>query len=175
MGEGTPKAMTYGDFGQQELQFTKWQRKACFWKKTFLRGKSFANSMFWLINSNEYENKVILSLKIFRLAAEYLHTYVKYIGDAEFKKYNKRQCDDLVVQSWHTMLHSTSLCDCYKGSKHRLLLEPYLQKLKGKQKAQLSQFRCAPYTAPRVTERITVTIVKVARFVVSIVKRTNIT
>ena len=53
------------------------------------------------------------------------------------------------------MLHSTSHCDCYTRFKHRLLLEPYLQKLKGKQSAQLSQFRCAPYTSPRVTERIT--------------------
>ena len=35
---------------------------------------------------------------------------------------------DLTIQSWHTMLNSTSLCDCYRGFKHRLLLKPYLQK-----------------------------------------------
>ena len=80
---------------------------------------------------------------------------MNYIRDAAFKKYIKRQCEDLATQSWHTMLHSTSLCDCYRGFKHRLLLEPYLQKMKGKQRVQLSQFRCAPYTSPRVTERIT--------------------
>ena len=78
-------------------------------------------------------------------------TYVNYIRDAEFKKYNKRQCEDFAIQSWHTMLHSTSLCDCYKGFKHRQLLEPNLQKMMCKQ----SHFRCAPYTSPRVTERIT--------------------
>ena len=82
-------------------------------------------------------------------------TYVNYISDAEFKKYIKRQCEDLAIQSWHTMLHTTSLCDCYMEFKHRLLLEPYLRKLKGKQRIQLSQFRCAPYTSPRVRERIT--------------------
>ena len=52
------------------------------------------------------------------------------------------------------MLHSTSLCDCYRGFKHRLFLEPYLQKMKGKQRVKLSQFRCSPYTSPRVTKRI---------------------
>ena len=82
-------------------------------------------------------------------------TYVNYIRDAEFKKYNKRQCEDFAIQSWHTMLHSTSLCDGYKGFQHRQLLEPYLQKTKRKQRAQLSQFRCSPYTSPTVTERIT--------------------
>ena len=44
------------------------------------------------------------------------------------------------------------LCDCYREFKHRLLLEPYLQKLKGKLRVQLSQFRCAPYTSPRETK-----------------------
>ena len=127
------KAMTYGELGQQELKFTIWQKMASFWKKLSYDKKSFANSMFWLINFNEYENNWILSVKNI-----------------------KRQCEDLVIQSWHTMLHSTSLCDCYRGFKHRLLLEPYLQKMKGKQRVQLSQLRCAPYTSPRVTERITV-------------------
>ena len=84
-----------------------------------------------------------------------LDTYVNYISDAEFKKYIRRQCEDLLFQSWHTMLHTTSFCDCYMDFKYRLLLEPYLRKLKGKQKIQLSQFRCALYTSPRVIERIT--------------------
>ena len=52
-------------------------------------------------------------------------------------------------------LHTTSLCDCYMQFKHRLLLKPYLSKLKGKQRIQLSQFRCAPFTSPRVRERFT--------------------
>ena len=38
--------------------------------------------------------------------------YVNYISDAEFKKYIKRQCEDLAIQSWNTLLHTTSLCDC---------------------------------------------------------------
>ena len=82
-------------------------------------------------------------------------TYVNYIRDPDFKRYIKRQCEDLAIQSWKTMLHSSSLCDCYRGFKHRLLLELYRQKMNGKQRVQLSQFRCAPYTAPRVTDRIT--------------------
>ena len=113
--------------------------------------------MFWLINSNEYVNKWILSVKTIMVSCgiPMIDTYVNYTRDAEFKKYTKRQSEDLAFQSWHTMLHSTSLRDCYRGFKHRLLLEPYLQKIKGKQRVQLSQFRCAPYTSPRVTERIT--------------------
>ena len=31
--KSAPKAMTYGELGQQELKFTIWQRKASFWKK----------------------------------------------------------------------------------------------------------------------------------------------
>ena len=130
---------------------------ASFWKKLSSDKKSFANSMFWLINSNQYENKWILSMKniMVNCGIPMVDTYENYIRDAEFKKYIKRQNEDLAIQSWHTMLHSTSLCDCYRGFKHQLLLEPYLQKMKGKQRVQLSQFRCAPYTSPRVTERIT--------------------
>ena len=120
-------------------------------------GKSFAKSMFWLINSNEYENKWILCVKIIMASCgiPIVDTCLNYIRDAEFKKYIKRQCEDLAIQFWHTMLNSTSLCDCYRAFKHRLLIEPYLQQLKGKQRVQISQFRCAPYTSPRVTERIT--------------------
>ena len=53
------------------------------------------------------------------------------------------------------MLHATSLCDCYMSFNHRLLLEMYLRKLKGRQRIQLSQIRGAPYTSPRARERIT--------------------
>ena len=155
--KSAPKAMTYGELGQQELKFTIWQRMASFWKKLSSDKKSFADSMFWLINSNQYENKWILSMKniMVKCGIPMVDTYVNYIRDAELKKYIKQQCEDLAIQSWHTMLHSTSLCDCYRGFKHQLLLEPYLQKMKGKQRVQLSQFRCAPYTSPGVTERIT--------------------
>ena len=82
-------------------------------------------------------------------------TYVKYTRDGQFKKYSKRQCEDLDVQSWHRMQHSYSLCDCYREFKDRLLLEPYLQNLNGKQRVRLSQFRCAIFTSPSVTERVT--------------------
>ena len=85
----------------------------------------------------------------------FVDTYVKYTRDAQFKKYTKRQCEDFDVQFSHRMQHSYSLCDCYKEFKDRLLLEPYLQKLKGKQRVQLSQFRCAIFTSTRVTERVT--------------------
>ena len=122
--------MTYGELGQQELKFTIWQRMASFW---------------------------ILGVKniMVSFGIRMIDTYVSYIRDAEFKRYIKRQCEDLAIQSWHTMLHSTSLCDCYRGFKHRLLPEPYLQKIKGKQRVQLSQILCTPYNSPRVTERIT--------------------
>ena len=72
-------------------------------------------------------------------------TYVNYIRDAEFKKYIKRQCEDFAIQSWHTMLHSTSFCDSYKGVKHRQLLEPYLQKTKCKQRAQYHMIMVCEY------------------------------
>ena len=132
-------------------------KNGIFWIKLSYEKKSFANSMFWLINSNKYENKWILRVKniLVSCGIPTVDTYVNYIGDAEFKKYIKRQCEDLAIQSWQLMLLSFSVCDCYRGFKHPLLLEPYLQKLKGKQGVQLSQFRCVPYTSPRVTERIT--------------------
>ena len=31
--KSAPKAMTYGELGQQELEYTIWQRMASFWKK----------------------------------------------------------------------------------------------------------------------------------------------
>ena len=131
--KSAPKAMTYGELGQQELKFTIWQRMAYFWEKLSYAKKTFANLSFWLINSNEYENKWILSVKNIMVSCgiPMVNTYVNYIGDAEFKKYIKRQCEDLAIQSWHTMLHSSSLCACYRGFEHRLLLEAYLQKIEG--------------------------------------------
>ena len=128
--------MTYLELGQEGLKLTIWQRMASFWEKLSCDKKRFVNSMFWLINSNEYENKWILSVKNIMVSCgiPMVETYMNYIRAAEFKMYNKRQCEDLSIQSWHTMLHSTSLCDCYRGFKHWLLPEPYLQKLKGKQR-----------------------------------------
>ena len=79
--------------------------------------------MFWLNNSNEYENKWILSVKNIMVSCgipmvDTLHQ--NYIRDAEFKKYIKRQCEDLAIQSWHTLLHLISLSDCNRGFNHRI-------------------------------------------------------
>ena len=113
--------------------------------------------MFWLINSNQNEKKIDFECEKYygKLRVTY-DTYVNYIRVAEFEKYIQRQCEDLAIQHWHTMLQSTSFCDCCKVFKHRLLLKPYLQKLKGKQGVRVSQFGFAPYTSQRVTEIITV-------------------
>ena len=127
------------------------------WKESLAIKKSFANSICQLININEYDNKRISDVQIVlaNCGIPMVDTYVNYISDAEFKMYIKRQCEDLAIQSWLTMLHTTSLRDCYMEFKHWLLLQPYLHKLSGKQKIQISQFRSAPYTSPKVRERIT--------------------
>ena len=81
--------------------------------------------MYQLININECDNKWILGVKniLVSCGIPLVDTYVKYISNAEFQKYIKRRCENLAIQFWHTMLHTTSLCDCYKKFKHRLLLE----------------------------------------------------
>ena len=39
--KSTPKAMAYGELGQQELEFTIWQRMEAFWKKLSHDKKKF--------------------------------------------------------------------------------------------------------------------------------------
>ena len=82
-------------------------------------------------------------------------TYNNFVSDSEFKKYIKRQCEDLATQSWYTMFNTTSLCDCYMELKHGLFKEPYSRKLKAKHRIQLSRLRCAPYMSSGVRDRIT--------------------
>ena len=59
-------------------------------------------------------------------------TYINFVSDSKFNKVIKRQCEDLAIQSWHTMLNSTPLCDCKMEFNHGLFMEPYLRKLKAK-------------------------------------------
>ena len=56
--------------------------------------------MFWMINSNEYVNKWILIGK-YNMVYEnpLVNTYLDYTRSAEFKKYKKRQCEGLPIQT----------------------------------------------------------------------------
>ena len=82
------KALFNWKLGQQERKFTIWQRMAPCGKKLSCDKTSFANSMFWLINSNEHESKWILSVKNIMVSCgiPMVERYLNYIGDAEFKK-----------------------------------------------------------------------------------------
>ena len=80
-------------------------------------------------------------------------TYINFVSGSEFKKYIKRQCEDLATQSWYTMFtYTTSLCDCYMEFEHGLFKEPYSRKLKAKHRIQLSRLRCAPYMSSGVRD-----------------------
>ena len=150
-----PKSNSIWVVRATKAQIYSMAKNGIFMEKLSHDKKSFANSICQLVNIKEYDNKSILGVKIVLASCgiPMVDTYVNYISDVEFKKYIKRQCEDLAIWSWHTMLHTTSLRDCYMEVKHRLLLEPYLHKLNGKQEIQFSQFRSAPYMSSR--ERIT--------------------
>ena len=149
-----PKAMIYGEL-EKELKYTIWQRMASFWKKLANGGNSLAGLIYQLMNLNDHEHKWMLGVKniMVNCGIPMADTYINSVNDSEFKKYIRRQCEDLATQSWYTMLNTTSLCDCYMEFKHGLFMESYLRKLKAKHRIQLSRFRCAPYMSSR--DRIT--------------------
>ena len=61
--------------------------------KNFLNIKKVANSMYQLININEYDNKGILAVKNFLVSCKIpmVDTYVTYMSDAVFKNCIKRR------------------------------------------------------------------------------------
>ena len=118
-------------------------------------GNSLAGLIYQLINLNDHEHKWMLVVKNIMVICgiPMADTYINSVNYTEYKKYIRRQCEDLATQSWYTMFNTTSLCDCYMEFKHGLFMESFLRKLKAKHGIHLSRFRCAPYMSSRVRER----------------------
>ena len=83
-----------------------------------------------------------------------IENYVNYVNDNEFKRYIKRYCEDLAIQSWQTMMRTRPMCECYSIYKKKDELEMYIRKLNFKERIGLTHFRCAPITLPTVKDKI---------------------
>ena len=156
--KSVPKAMIYGELGRKEFKYAIWKRMASFWKKVSNNHGKLTNTLYSLTRLKNHETRWFLGVKniLINSGVPLIDNYISDIGDADFNRFITRQCEDLALHSWYTMMKTTSICECYATYKHRLCMEKYLYLLKGKDRISLTQFRCAPLTLPRIVVKLNV-------------------
>ena len=69
--------------------------------------------------------------------------YACSVSDYEFNSFLDRERQDLVFQSWQTVLQRNPLCENYRLYKHRLELEWYQNTSRWPERVKLTNFRCS--------------------------------
>ena len=120
--------MIYGELGRNEFKYAIWKRMASFWKKVSNNHGKLTNTLYSLTRLKNHETRWFLGVKniLINSGVPLIDNYISDIGDADFNRFITRQCEDLALHSWYTMMKTTSICECYATYKHRLCMEKYL-------------------------------------------------